>query len=270
VRLRCEAELERQGLGPFLEYSVELLGVESHYGANAQALAPREVDFKIAARHAQGRAIAIFLKEMTGHALAAPAGLCGFAGARPRPSPVVRLFSFVWPKHEVPVQVRVDGEEIPCAVPATELQTVPLPAAVPEPSANERDVVAVPLERLAFARSGDKGDKANIGVIARDPSYLPWIAAALSEQAVANCFAHFLQPQQARPVQRFYLPGIHALNFLLHAVLGGGGIASLRADPQGKCYAQVLLATAVPVPRQLAEAHQLLAPVKPAAAAAGL
>ena len=70
-------------------------------------------------------------------------------------------------------------------------------------------------------------------------------------------FAHFLAGDDSGAVQRFYLPGIHALNFLLHDVLGGGGVASLRADPQGKAYAQVLLAEAVPVPRELAERHAL-------------
>lgn len=266
VRLRSEAALERAGLGPFAEFSVELLGVESHYGAAARALESREVDFKIAARHPQSRGIGVFLKEMTGHALAAPAGLCAFAGARPRPSPVVRLFSFLWPRSAVPVQVVVEDAPVPCALAsgATLAPAAP-PAGPPLPEA-EQDVVAVPLERLAFARSGDKGDKANIGVIARDPDYLPWIAAALSEEVVASWFAHFLAPGQARPVERFYLPGIHALNFLLHAVLGGGGVASLRADPQGKCYAQILLAAPVPVPRRLAEARQLLAPPPRAAA----
>jgi hypothetical protein len=58
-------------------------------------------------------------------------------------------------------------------------------------------------------------------------------------------------------VERFYLPGIHAFNFLLHDVLGGGGVASLRSDPQGKGYAQVLLAETIPVPPELAGAHGL-------------
>jgi hypothetical protein len=58
-------------------------------------------------------------------------------------------------------------------------------------------------------------------------------------------------------VERFYMPGPHAFNFLLHEVLGGGGVASLRVDPQGKGYAQLLLAEEIPIPRALAEAHGL-------------
>ena len=74
---------------------------------------------------------------------------------------------------------------------------------------------------------------------------------------VVELFCHFLAAGQETPVERFYMPGPSAFNFLLHDVLGGGGIASLRADPQGKGYAQVLLAETVQVPRLLAEKHEL-------------
>jgi hypothetical protein len=121
----------------------------------------------------------------------------------------------------------------------------------PGPPEAAADLVEVPLLRLALARSGDKGDKANIGVIARHQDFLPWIWAALTEHAVAGAFAHFLDGRCARPVERYFLPGCAAINFLLHGVLGGGGIASLRNDPQGKSYAQILLGHAVPVPRAL-------------------
>ena len=71
----------------------------------------------------------------------------------------------------------------------------------------------------------------------RSPEYLPAIRAALSTEAVAAHFAHVLKG----PVERFELPGIHALNFLLYEALGGGGVASSHLDPQGKTYAQQLL-----------------------------
>jgi hypothetical protein len=103
------------------------------------------------------------------------------------------------------------------------------------------------LIRLAWARSGDKGNLANIGVIARRPQYLPYIRAALTPQAVSTVFSHYLEG----PVERFDLPGSHAINILLHNVLGGGGTASLRNDPQGKAYAQMLLEYPIPVPADL-------------------
>ena len=104
------------------------------------------------------------------------------------------------------------------------------------------------MERLAWARSGDKGDKANIGVMARHPDFLPWIAAVLTEEYVASRFVHFMASPE---IDRFFLPGLPALNFLLHHALGGGGVASLRNDPQAKGYAQILLDTPVAIPEAL-------------------
>ena len=83
------------------------------------------------------------------------------------------------------------------------------------------------------------------------------IAADMTAERVAEYFEHFLAQEQARPVERFYLPGSGAFNFLLHDVLGGGGVASLRADPQGKGYAQLLLSEMIALPRALAEEHGL-------------
>jgi hypothetical protein len=86
--------------------------------------------------------------------------------------------------------------------------------------------------------------------MARRPEFLPWIAAALTTEYVARRFAHFM----ATPaIERFYLPGIGALNFLIHEALGGGGVASLRNDPQAKSYAQIILDARVLVPATLME-----------------
>ncbi len=256
---RSNRSLETAGLPPLSETSVEVLGVESHFGSGARSSTAREVDVKIAVKHPGARGVAEFLKEMIGLALTAPPGLAGFAGARPKPMPVVRLFSFLLPKEKLRVHIEVDREHLPYETPQTQLPTgrgdtpePPVPDAV-----SDEELVAVSLESLAFGRSGDKGDKANIGVMARKPEFLPWIADRLTAKHVADCFAHFLRPDQDAPVERFYLPGSSALNFLLHDVLGGGGVASLRADPQGKAYAQLLLTEAVPVPRELAERHGL-------------
>ena len=75
----------------------------------------------------------------------------------------------------------------------------------------------LPLIRLAWARSGDKGNKANIGIIARDAEYVPYIWAALSEESVAARFAHFIEGEAK--VDKFYMPGANAINFLIDAVL---------------------------------------------------
>jgi len=114
-------------------------------------------------------------------------------------------------------------------------------------------MLEVPLIALAWGRSGDKGNKANIGIIARRPEYLPYICAALTEDVVRARFAHFLEDASTGSVERFLLPGSNAINFLLHDVLGGGGVASIRNDPQGKGYAQLLLSCPIPVPASIAE-----------------
>jgi hypothetical protein len=163
----------------------------------------------------------------------------------------VRLYSMRVPRNDVDIVVEIDGRPTPCNDPAgTAFDAGALPRpAPPERGQHAGAQVAVALERLAWARSGDKGNSANVGVIARRPEYLPWIWAALDEAAIRAVFGHFLQG----PVERFLLPGLPALNILLHEVLGGGGVASLRNDPQGKGYAQLLLEYPIPVPASLAE-----------------
>jgi hypothetical protein len=255
---RARAILQQAGLPDFTETSYEVIGAETHYGPARRVGAVREVDVKIAAKHPSPKGIGVFLKEMVGMALTAPPGLTGFAGARAKPSPVVRLFSTTVSKQQVQVTVDCEGDIVNCD---DVVDDVFDPDSITHHRAPEAspgvDSVSIPLEALAWGRSGDKGDKANIGVIARHPDFLPYIAAQITTGRVAELFDHFLQKDQAEPVERFYLPGPHAFNFLLHDVLGGGGVASLRADPQGKGYAQVLLAETVRVPRQLAEQHAL-------------
>jgi hypothetical protein len=253
---RARRRLASAGLADFTETCVEVIGDESHYGARRAVSGSREVAVKIAGRHPDSKALAILVQEVTGLALGGPPGLTGFAGGRPKPSPVIRLYSFTQPKAGLDIRIGLDDRHWTHHAP--ECPTVFDPAQIvrppaPGPVEDAADLVEVPLIRLALARSGDKGDKANIGVIARQPEFLPWIRAALTEEAVADAFAHFLDGQSARAVERFFLPGSDAVNFLLHGVLGGGGVASLRNDPQGKTYAQVLLDYPVPVPRELME-----------------
>ena len=117
----------------------------------------------------------------------------------------------------------------------------------------EPQTQSVPLVKLAWGRSGDKGDHSNIGIIARKPEYIPYIRQALTEEAVAGFMTHTLDEQNGK-VRRWDLPGTNALNFLLEHSLGGGGIASLRIDPQGKAFAQQLLEFPIPVPQSVADA----------------
>lgn len=242
------------GLPDFSETSIEMIGAESQYGGFAQIDGSREVAMKLAAKHPQMIGIGILLKEAVGLGLATPPGLSGFAGGRPKPSPVVRLFSLTVPKGQVQVQIDMGDKKAPCDEvhgQALDLASIPRPPAPDVPG--NANGVEVPLISLAWGRSGDKGNKANIGIIARKAEYLPYIYQALSEAVVTERFAHFLNDTSSGRVQRYLLPGSHAINFLLHDVLGGGGIASIRNDPQAKGYAQLLLSCPVSIPATLAE-----------------
>jgi len=247
---RCRRLFAERGLGDFTETSVEALGSEATYGPHARA-ETREVIVKVAARHPDKNALEIFSREMAPMALASAPAITGFSGGRPKVTPVIRLFSFVWPKAEIAVGLELDGQSITCPQ-MRGAATQPPPPPHAEPAALPADAFAagthsVPLVRLAWGRSGDKGDSANIGILARRPEYLPFIRAALSADAVAQWFAHLVQG----PVHRYEWPGLDGLNFLLERALGGGGIASLRIDPQGKAYAQMLLDFPIPVPATL-------------------
>ncbi|WP_136659814.1 acyclic terpene utilization AtuA family protein [Nitratireductor sp. XY-223] len=242
---RAEARLKALGAPGYSETAIELFGgaPEGHDG--------EEICVKAAVRHADARAVGLFLKEITGCALATPPGLHFFTGAgRPKPSPVVRLFSFLIEAGAVPVNLSIDGADIGYAdtAPAPHDDVLPERPAIPDPAA-ETDLVTCRLEDLAWARSGDKGDDANIGVMARRPEYLPWIWRAVTEETVANVFASYLEGK----VERFFMPGIHGMNIVMHNVLGGGGVASLRNDAQGKAFAQTLLALPVEIPAALAD-----------------
>ena len=93
------------------------------------------------------------------------------------------------------------------------------------------------LIELAHARSGDKGDTANVGIIAREPGYYPILVREVTAERVKEHFAGVCLGK----VQRYELPNLGALNFLLHESLDGGGTLSLKADPQGKTYSSALL-----------------------------
>jgi len=250
---RCEEMFDKRGWAPFAEVSSEVLGSEATYGARGQRRDTREVVVKIGVRHPQKDALLLFSREIAQAATGMAPGLTGIVGGRPTVYPVIRLFSFLIDKSACELSIELNGERFPVGLPNTStLDTHEMPEDLQPPRPEDEADVSVPLIRLAVARSGDKGDHSNIGVMARRPEYLPWIAEALTSDAVVEWMRHALDPLTGR-VGRWYLPGTQSLNFLLENALGGGGVASLRIDPQGKAFAQQLLEFPVPVPRALAE-----------------
>ena len=227
------------------------LGSETTYGAQARRGDTREVVVKIGALHDDKKALGLFAREIAQAATGMAPGLSGLVGGRPKPFPRIRLFSTLVSKKTIPVTVDLGGETLPVNIPAGS----PFDAnTLPDDSRGDiaTGEVAVPLIKLAWARSGDKGNHANIGVIARQPEYLTYLNAALTEDAVANYMQHVLDPDTGS-VSRWSLPGMNAYNFLLKNALGGGGIASLRIDPQGKAFAQQLLDMPIPVSQTIAD-----------------
>ena len=102
----------------------------------------------------------------------------------------------------------------------------------------------VPLSRIAHTRSGDKGDTCNIGVIAVAERYYPVLVREVTAERVKRHFRELVEGE----VERFELPNLGALNFLLHRALGGGGTVSLRTDAQGKTFGAALLSLEIELP----------------------
>ncbi len=249
---KTEEMLTERGWGPYKEVSIELLGSEATYGPRGQRSDTREIVIKIAVRHAKKEALVLFSREIAQAATGMAPGLTGIVGGRPTVYPVIRLFSFLANKNACAMEVELNSERTPVALPQIALlDRTQIAADIAAPLPSGQADTAVPLIKLAVARSGDKGNHSNIGVMARKPEYLAWIAAALTEGAVAEWMQHTLDGQTGK-VSRWYLPGSHSLNFLLENALGGGGVASLRIDPQGKAFAQQLLEFPIPVPKALA------------------
>jgi hypothetical protein len=249
---KIERLIVARGLGPFRATQIDVLGAESSYGPHARAQATREVVVRIAASHMERDALKLLTRELPQAGTSMAPGFATLVGGQSQPANMVRLFSFLIDKTRVPAELDLDGERRPVVLPA-----VPLGEADAEPRPRDEPTypaftseLRVPLIALARGRSGDKGNHSNIGILAREPRFVPYIGAALSADAVADHLAHLLDPVHGR-VTRYVLPACDGWNFLLENSLGGGGVASLRPDPQGKAHAQQLLAFEVPVPKAI-------------------
>ncbi|MBI2383688.1 MAG: DUF1446 domain-containing protein [Gammaproteobacteria bacterium] len=264
-----------RGLADYRRTDVEVLGAEANWGANARRRDTREVVLKLAVQHGDKNALELFSREFIPAATAMAQGITGFAGGRPAVTPVVRLFSSLVPKESVAIAVDLEGVAVPFnpspyPLPQGEGEMIapPPPATartaevrreawMPEPpgggwgegsppNQTPLPTTTIPLLSLAYGRSGDKGDSANIGVLARRPEFLPVLREQLTAETVGDYLSHFVLAR----VERFDWPGLRGFNFLLHEALGGGGIASLRYDPQGKMLAQILMDLPLRVPAE--------------------
>lgn len=255
ARTSLEAWVERtrrvfkeKGLADYREVSIEIIGAEDTYGPHARTRDTREVMGKYGLHHDSREALMFASHEMAYLATSAAPGMSGFGAGRMRPQPLMGVHSALLDKSLVPVMVQLGDQVIVDRPYQTTETSTPTPRCHEpiEPSGFDdgRELVEVILEKLAYARSGDKGNNANIGLIARKAEYLPVLAEQLTAQAVDDYLAHLVEGD----VERFEVPGFNAFNFFLTEALGGGGTASLRVDSQGKAFGQMLLSMPVKVP----------------------
>jgi hypothetical protein len=252
ILTRTRELLAQAGLADYSRTHIEVLGSEAgNFGPHAQTMQVREAVLQLAVMHPQKAALELFAREIAPAGTSWAPGTTGASG-RPSPSPCIKQYAFLLDKARLQPVVDMDGVLLAVDVPHSQ-PTVPTAAAPPvrHPVETARDHPAdreVPLIRLAWARSGDKGNTSNIGVIARRPEWLPLLQAQLTPQRVAEWLAHLVHG----PVTRHAVPGIHAMNFVCEQALDGGGMASLRNDALGKGMAQILLTLPVRVPEALA------------------
>lgn len=249
---RTRGMMAAKGFSDYAETRVEYLGTESMYGPHGRIRDTREVVLRIAARHPARAALECLRKELASAGVSMGPGTRGHFGGRPEIRPCIRHFATLIPGSRVALSVVLEGRTTAVEAAAPVRESAPgAPQEAGPVAADPADPVTVPLVRLAHARSGDKGNTSNIGVIARKPEYLPWIRRSLTTEAVGRHFAHLMTGNR---VERHELPGLSALNFLLHDALAGGGTSSLSSDPLGKSYAQILLDFPVEIPAELAAA----------------
>lgn len=256
---RVRRMLEQAGLGDLSAWNIEVIGAEDPYGDHARQYDIREAVVRITARHQDKNALVLFSREIAAPGTSWSPGTTGsMAAGRPPVSPLVRLFSFTVPKTEVVARVTLaDGAALDvhpalpepsqigaAAIPSPLLVASPWNGGWPAPS---DDDIEVPLIAIAWARSGDKGNTSNIGVIARSAAALPYLLREVTEARVLAHFRHYVKGD----VTRYAVPGIRAVNFVLTSALDGGGMASMRNDPLGKAMGQILLSMPIRVPRSV-------------------
>jgi hypothetical protein len=248
---RARLGFAENNLPDFTATHIEVLGAEASYGPDSRTRASREVLLRLVVVHADRQALEMFARELGSVGISFAPGTTGIYSGRPKPTPQICLFTLFIDKARLGDPVVSLGPAryavaTPAGVPWTALDPMPEPLAA-APFAGP--TVEVPLMRLALARSGDKGNSANIAIIARDPAYAPIIRREVTVERLAKHFRHLVSGR----LRRFEAPGLHAFNFLLEEALGGGGMASLRIDPQGKAYGQMALEMMVRAPAELFE-----------------
>lgn len=252
ILARTRRMFRARGMADYRLVYSEVLGTEATFGPNSRIHTNREVVLRLVVEHDNRDALELFASEIAPGGVSWAPGMTSIGGGRPRPSPIVKLFSFLSPKSAFEVNVVMGSDQWPVSIPVG-LKDSPMttqPKGYGEPATSNETaskMVEVPLFQIAHGRSGDKGNSVNIGIIARDPKWLGVLRTELTAARVHKYFDHFIEGS----VCRFDVPGIAGFNFLLQGALAGGGMASPRSDPLGKAFAQMLLDIPIRVPAEL-------------------
>lgn len=248
---RSRTLLRARNLADFTLTENVLIGGEASFGAHANAAGTREIISKLVVDHPEQEGAGIFAREQW-------AGISGMSvgtsiNLGTHVLPMTGIFLFLINKDTVTPTMTINGvtKDIPAAAGIPEDRARPV-AAKPLPLPSVPGDVEVDLVKLAWARSGDKGHLFNVAVIAREPEFLPFLKAALTPEAVSEWYRHLGPDGNPPRVADYDVPGLHALNFVIHDALTGGINASTQLDPAAKGMAQMLLRFPVKVPSSLA------------------
>ncbi len=242
--------LRQRNLGEWRQTLVEPLGGEAMYGpyASDAARAAREIICRIVCDHDSQEGAQVLLREQASIiSHMAPGSSISITNGMKQ---LNRIGAFLLPKSEVALTLHMDGTSVPAPVATDGAMTaaiVPLPPAPPE----DLDGGSVPLFALAYARSGDKGNLFNVGVIARKPAYLAAIHAALTDEAVLSHYRHLALHPAKVSLDRYFMPGFDGINFVVNGCMQGGMATCMMVDAGAKGMAQLLLEHPVRIPRAL-------------------
>ncbi len=236
---RTSAMLRQSQLPPFTQTRCDVIGGEGS--------GPTTALCRLIADHPDQAGAGLLVREQSSAISHMSVGISLSLNASVRP--VQRIAGFLLAKSTVTQTVTVDGEDV-AFISKTDAKSNEANAIAPALPAAPGDADpgrTLPLIRLAWARSGDKGNLFNVAVIAREPEYLPYIAAALTPEVVGKHYGHLIGNGRPLPVQLFSVPGLSALNFVVGNSMDGGVLASTSLDPVAKGMAQLLLDFPIPV-----------------------
>jgi hypothetical protein len=235
---------DRVGTDEFTDHRTDFVGASACWGKSAAPdIAPPEILVRFAARAETKPPLKRMSKELAGLILAGPPGVTVFGG-RPSITPAHGFWPALIPREKLQARMLINGEEsvFECEDgPSGEPVVREFPEITIDSDSSNR--IKVPLGRIAHARSGDKGDLANIGVIAFSQELYPEIIREVTPKRLAD----FFKSNVTGPIDVYRLDNLHALNFVLHGALNGGGTVSLLLDNQGKTLSQALLTMPIEV-----------------------